>query len=418
MIDDNARVAAAATDYRFDPMSAETLAAPGTAYSELRARCPFHRYQGEQFQFYISSDHDEIRREILVDSPVWSFKYGNAAKDTISEVGFKTDPPFHHAFRRAMQPGLAPRAVQAYQAAAREIAEELIDAMIGKGTGDFHDDFALPLPAQMMCVMLGTPRADYLKYKQWADELQMQLFHEPTPGSFEKVLTVILPHFSGLLEQRRQLLKQAGVREPDLSCLGRELPDDYLSRVLVSRVEGRYLTEGEMLNVCLAFLTGGQETTTGLLSNLLWRLLQVPERWEQLKADPDLIESAVEESLRYDPPVLAHFRTSLCPVTMHGQALPQGTKLMFNITGANRDPAKFESPEEFRIDRPVAEARQHLSFGGGVHFCLGAPVARMEARVTLDMLIRRMPKLRLVGAPQRIESWMHWGQVKLPVAWD
>ncbi|WP_341918004.1 cytochrome P450 [Hydrocarboniphaga effusa] len=403
--------------YRFDPMSAKTLADPGAAYSELRERCPFHHYKGEHYEFYITSDYEEIKRDILADNPVWSFKYGNAAKDTISEVGFKTDPPFHMAFRAAMQPGLLPKAVMRYEREAQTIAGELIDRMLEKGSGDFHDEFALPLPAQMMCVMLGTKRSDYLHYKHWADELQLQLFHDPTPGSFEIILGQILPHFRRLIAERRKLL-EASAAEPSPQLLGTVLPDDYISRSLVAKVEGRPLTEEEILNVCLAFLTGGQETTTGLIGNLMWRLLQAPERWEQLKADPSLIESAVEESLRYDPPVLAHFRTSLCPVTMHGKQLPERTKLMFNITGANRDPQRFTDPESFRIDRPLAEARAHLSFGNGVHFCMGAPVARMEAKVAMRLLIERLPKLRLDGQPERFESWMHWGKTKLPVRWD
>lgn len=405
-------------DFHFDPLDHDTAADPGTSYSELRARCPFYKYDGEQFQFWITSHYDEIRRDILSDNPTWSFKYGNAAKDTISEVGFKTDPPFHNAFRMSMQPGLSAKAVQRYEPEAVAITNQLIDRMQGRGRAEFHDDFALPLPAQMMCVMLGTPRADYLQYKQWADELQMQLFHDPTPGSFEKVLTVILPHFSTLLAQRRRQLADAGISEPTLAHLGTVLSDDYLSRVLVAKVEGRYLTEAEMLNVCLAFLTGGQETTTNLIGNLLWRLLQQRSRWERLLAEPQLIDVAIEESLRYDPPVLAHFRTSLCPVTMHGEQLPERAKLMFNITGANRDPQKFSDAEEFSLDRPLNEAKQHLSFGFGVHFCMGAPIARMEARVALKLLLERLPKLRLDGPTERIESWMHWGRIKLPLAWD
>lgn len=404
--------------YRFDPQSPQTLEDSPRAYSQLRAHCPFHHHHGAQYKFYVDSRHDEVRRDVLADNPVWSFKYGNAAKDTISEVGFKTDPPFHNAFRQAMQPGLSPKAVQRYEPVARQIAGELIDAMLARANGDFHDDFALPLPAQMMCVMLGTPRSEYAHYKAWADELQMQLFHDPTPGSFEKILTVILPHFSGLIAERREVLIEAGIAEPETAHLGTVLPDDYLSRVLVAKVEGRYLSEAEMLNVCLAFLTGGQETTTNLIGNLLWRLLQVPARWEAVKADPRLIETAVEESLRYDPPVLAHFRTSLCPVNVHGHELPAGSKLMFNIAGINREPAKFADAEDFRPDRPLAEARQHLSFGAGVHFCMGAPIARMEAKVALELLIQRLPKLRLAGPTQRVESWMHWGRVRMPVAWD
>jgi len=196
------------------------------------------------------------------------------------------------------------------------------------------------------------------------------------------------------------------------------LPDDFMSRALVSRVEGRRLTHEEMLNICLAFLTGGQETTTNLIGHLLRRLLEAPERWEQLKADPSLIDNAVEESLRFDPPVLAHFRTSLSETQMHGHDIPERAKLMFSICGANRDPAVFEAPDEFRIDRPLPEARQHLSFGSGVHLCLGAPVARLEARIALERLIERLPNLRLLGLGGRVRTWMYWGHTGLDVAWS
>ncbi len=107
-----------------------------------------------------------------------------------------------------------------------------------------------------------------------------------------------------------------------------------------------------------------------------------------------------------------------CPVNLHGESLPERAKLMFNITGANRDPARFGDAEAFRLDRPLAEAKQHLSFGSGVHFCMGAPIARMEAKVALRLLIERLPKLRLAGETERVESWMHWGRIRLPLAWD
>ena len=231
------------------------------------------------------------------------------------------------------------------------------------------------------------------------------------------MLGEIVPFFNGQIAQRRRQLADAGITEPTLAHLGTALPDDFISRCLLSQVEGRPLRDDETLNVCLAFLTGGQETTTNLIGNLVWRLLEVPQRWDALRADPSLIEAAIEESLRYDPPVLAHFRTSLCPVTMHGHELPAHSKLMFNITGANRDPQKFPDAESFRLDRSLTQVRQHLSFGAGVHFCLGAPIARQEARIAMRLLLERLPGLRLVGSGERVRTWMYWGRAKLPVAW-
>lgn len=403
--------------FKFDPLGPETMANPGPAYSELAQKCPFHHHQSETHDFYVTSRYDEIKREVLADSPVWSFKFGNAAKDTISNVGFVTDNPFHKTFKAVLQPGFSQSALQGYMVKIEALANGLIDQMLTHGEGDFHDEFALPMPAKVMCLMLGLPLDNYLQYKRWSDELQAMLFHDATPGSHEKIVGEIVPYFMGLIEDRRRQLAEAGITQPGLEHLGTVLSDDYISRCVVSKVEDRPLTDGEILNVCMGFLTGGQETTTNLICNLTWRLLEVPERWEMLKANPELIDAAVEESLRHDPPVLAHFRTSLCPVTMHGHELPEHSKLMFNIAGANRDPEKFPDPESFRIDRPLSEARQHLSFGAGVHLCLGAPIARMEAKIAMRLMIERLPNLRLLGPGERIHTWLYWGRKKLPVAW-
>jgi len=407
------------TKVRFDPLDPETLHDPGPHYSGLRAACPFHHHVSGPHDFYVLSDHAEIKNTVLQDNPVWSFRFGNAAKDSISDVGFKTDPPFHNAFRAALLPGFAPRQLQAYAARIEAIANELIDAMLAnqEGRGDFCELFAGPLPARMMCIMMGAPEEDYKRYKRWADMIQFLIFHDPEPGSYEPILKEVYPHFLGHLEERKAKLRAAGSAEPDESALGTVLPDDFMSRMLVAKVDGRYLTDEEMLNVCLAFLTGGHETTLSLLANMMWRLLEEPSRWERLKAEPALVIPAIEESLRYDPPVLAHFRTSLCPVEMHGHHVPEHAKLMFSIAGANRDPAVFDNPEEFVIDRSLIQARKHLSFGAGVHFCMGAPVARLEAKIAFETLILRLPYLRLDGPSERIETWMYWGRASLPVAW-
>jgi cytochrome P450 len=401
----------------FDPLSPETLAEPGPAYSGLREQCPFHHHKTETHDFYVTSRHDEIRQHVLADNPVWSFRFGNAAKDTFGDVGFVTDPPFHMAFRAALLPGMSPRVLKAYEPRIEAIATELLDKMLALEGGDLMDLFAMPLPARMMCVMLGLPEDGYRTYKRWSDELQVQMFHTTTPGSYGEILAEILPCFREQIALRQRLLAEAGVTEPGPQHLGTVLSDDYISRCLVVRVEGRPMTEPEILNVSLGFLTGGQETTANLIGNLVMRLLEVPERWQALRAAPELIENAIEESLRYDPPVLAHFRTSLCPVSMHGEDVPEHAKLMFNIAGANRDPEKFPDPESFRIDRPLAQVRQHLSFGAGVHFCMGAPIARLEARVAMRLLLERMPQPRLVGRGERVRTWLYWGRSKLPLAW-
>lgn len=404
----------------FDPFSPEVVADPGPAYARLRAECPFHRVDRPGQTFWIASDYAEIKEDILQDSPIWSFRWGNAQKDTISDVGFKTDPPFHMAFRTEIARGVTPKALKRYEGEIARIVDELIDAMLANpaGEGDFYPLFAFPLPARIMCVMLGAPESAYKSYKVWADTLQNLLFNDPQPGSFEPILKEIYGHFNTLLDERVALLSKAGVDKPSHEDLGGVLPDDFMSRSIVSQVEGRYLTREEQLNICLAFLTGGQETTISLLGNLMWRVLETPENWERLKREPHLVEGAVEESLRFDPPVLGHFRTSLKPTSLHGEALPNRAKLMFSMVGANRDPDLFPDPDVFKVDRPANEARKHLSFGAGVHMCLGAPVARLEAKTALSRLIERLPNLRLTGPTTRLPGWMHWGRASLPVAWS
>lgn len=411
-----------AEDHAFNPMDPATVDNPGPAYSALAAKCPFYHYKGEEYEFYVTSDYKEIRDKILTNNPVWSFKWGDAAMDweTFSDFGILTDPPFHLEYMTALRKGMTPSRMKYYRPEVEAIAENLVTALAnspGK-SGNFHDLFALPLPARTMCFMLGADQALYRDYKRWADQLQSMLFNDKDPSAEQTLIAEIQPHFMGLIEARKQMLRDAGVEEPTLEHWGTVLPLDYISLGLVSRVEGRRFDDMELFQICTAFITGGQETTTSLLTNVVWRLLEVPDRWEQLKAEPYLVENAIEESLRFDPPINAHFRTSLCPVTMHGTKLPERSKLMFSMMGANRDPAIFDDPDTFRIDRPLNQSKRHLSFGYGVHFCLGAPIARLEAQIGLRLLVERLPRLRLTGPRERIDSWIYWGQRSLPVAWD
>lgn len=403
---------ASTTAFRFDPTSREALADPGGTYGELARRHPFYALETDKHKFWITSDYDEIKKDVMADNPHWSFKWGNAAKDTAHDTGIVTDPPFHMEFRNVLLPGLTPAAMKDLKPKVEDIATRLCDRMAQKGGGDFHEDFSLPLPARVMCLMLGLPPDDYKKYKHWADTLQELMFHDPEPGSHKAIFAEIYQHCMAMVEERRAMLREAGIDDPDPSHLGTVVPDDFMSRSVVSRVEGRRLTDMEIVNICATFLTGGQETTTNLLSNMLWRLLERRELWEQLLEDRSLAKIAVEESLRFDPPLLAHFRTSLHPVEMHGHHLPDHAKLMFSIVGANRD------PDTFRLDRKRSEVSKHLSFGDGIHFCMGAPVARLEGQIALEMLLDRFPRLRLESAGERIDTWMYWGRKSLPVRWD
>lgn len=408
-------------DHAFDPLDPETVSNPGPAYSELAAKCPFYRYEGKDLQFYITSDYKEIREKILSDNPTWSFKWGDGPRDWehFSDFGILTDPPFHFDYMSALRKGMAPSQLKVYRPMVERIADDVLDAMVQADVkqGNLHDVFALPLPARVICVLLGSDETMYPEYKRWGDALVASLT-STTEGAEDAQFEGLYPYFMELIEQHKQMLRDAGIDEPSFENWGKELPANYISLGLVSKVDGRRLSDEELFQICTTMITAGQETTVALITNAIWRLLEVPERWERFKAEPHLAENIMEESLRFDPPISAHFRTSLCPVTMHGTEMPERTKLMFSMHGANRDPKIFEDPDSFRMDRPLNVSRRHISFGYGVHFCLGAPLARLEALVALKKIAERLPNLRLIGDRKRIDSWMYNGLKELPVAWD
>lgn len=243
--------------YHFDPTSPAVMEDPGAAYGELARRAPFHALETAQHRFWITSDYAEIRDAVLSDNPDWSFKWGNAAKDTAHDTGIVTDPPFHNAFRNVLLPGLTPAAMQRLKPEVVRIATALCDSMAKVEGGDFQDLFALPLPAKVMCLMLGLPEEEYRTYKLWADEIQELMFHDARRGSHKAIFAKIYAHCIEMIEARRAMLRAAGIDQPDPSLLGSVVPDDFMSRAVVSTVEGRPLTDMEIVNICVTFLTGG-----------------------------------------------------------------------------------------------------------------------------------------------------------------
>ena len=188
---------------------------------------------------------------------------------------------------------------------------------------------------------------------------------------------------------------------------------DLIDRLVQAEQDGRRLADEEILSVVNQLLVGGNETTTSLIANAVWRLLERPELWRRLVAEPGLVDEAVEESLRFDPPVLGLYRSTTRELELRGVRIPKGAKVMLHYAAANRDPRVWDAPNAFSLDRPP---QRHLAFGLGVHFCLGAQLARLEATVALRALVAHCPDLRLVSAGQRIAPFFLWGRRHLPVA--
>ncbi len=389
----------------YDPFAAEVLGDPAGAHRFLREQCPVHHYAGFGDKgFYTVSRHDDVR-EVFSDIGLWSSDWGQGPIYT-KEGGLRSDPPEHTVYRRMVTSAFTARRVAAVEPAIREITGKLVDGFAHDGTADLIEALAIPLPITMISLFLGVSPDLRAEFKSWSDEF-MAAQNSTDPAVQAAARAKIDGYFDEELNRRR------GIRDG-----GGELADDVLTSLLGATHEGRGFTNAQLLPLILLLLVGGNETTTSLIGNLVWRLLDLG-LWDAVAANPGLRDVAIDESLRYDPPVLGLFRTNTRPVTLHGVELEAGSKVHGMYASANRDPEAWTDPDTFRLDREFDDLkRRHLSFGLGQYLCPGAALARLEARVALDTMIERLPGLRLAATPERTDSFMMWGPKSLAIEWD
>ena len=386
----------------WNPFAAEILRDPGTGHRRLLERCPVHRYADFEPPFYTISRFEDVENA-LRDIETFSSRYGQGPRFTEPE-GMFCDPPRHTHLRSLLQRAFTPRAIDALRAPVEALSESLVDAIMAGGEGfDFHDDFAFPLPVTIIAGLIGVPDSQLEQFKHWSD-VQVAAMGAKDPSVFAADQEAFQAWVRDRIAGRR-----ADIAE------GRTVQQDLLGLIAGGReVDGALIPAQDAHSMLTQLLVGGNETTTSLMTNLIWRLLEEPAHWQALLEDPSLIETAVEESLRFDPPVLGLYRNTTREVELHGVTIPANSKVFINYAAANRDPAVFANPDVFD---PRREIRRNMSFGLGVHFCLGAPMARMEAEVALRVLLRRMPGLRLLGRGERITPFFLWGRRRLPLAW-
>ncbi|HUP73335.1 MAG TPA: cytochrome P450 [Acidimicrobiales bacterium] len=399
----------------YDPLGLDELADPFPSYAMLRDRCPVHHYDRFTPPFFTLSRYADVI-EALRDVDTWSMRYGPSPQYT-RPSGLVNDPPEHTEFRRLFHRGFTPRTVGGLEEEITDLAIELLDAMAPLGRGDFHEHYAMRLPITVIARMLGVPETDHALFKDMTDTL-VATYNEPDPRASAAPRARFDAYFQQFIDARRDALRAAGVDNPDESHLGTVVPNDMVSGFVVAEYQGRRLQDGEIHWVLLLLLLGGNETSTALLTNMLWRLLEDRTRWDAVVRDDALIDVAIEESLRRDPPVLGLFRTATHDVDLHGVTIPHKAKVMLCYASANHDPSVFDDPDSYRLDRDLEAIRAHLSFGHGHHYCPGAALARLEARITLRLLVERFPRMRLAGTPARIVPFNLWGRATLPVAWD
>lgn len=377
----------------YDPFGSPVLDEPSVAYAHLLAERPVHYFADFDPPFYTLSRHADVQRA-LRDIDTYSSEFGQGPRFT-PPAGMLSNPPQHTFFRSLVQQAFSPRAIEAMRGRVEELAEELLDE-IPAGEWDLHDAFAFPLPVIVIAEMLGVPADDLHLFKRWSDA-SVAAMGAADPSAYESELADLANYILARIRERR-------------AAPGR---GDLIDRLVQAEQDCKGLTDEDILSVVNQLLVGGNETTTSLITNAVWRLLERPALWRQVVAEPGLVDRALEESLRFDPPVLGLYRSTTRAVELHGVCIPKDAKVMLHYAAANRDPEVWDDPDTFSLDRP---AQRHLSFGLGVHFCLGAQLARLEASAALRALAARCPDLRLVNPGERITPWFLWGRRHLPVA--
>jgi cytochrome P450 len=289
-----------------------------------------------------------------------------------------SDPPIHSRLRKVISRDFTPRAIRDLVPRIREITHRLLDQIEQRGCFDLMSEFAIPLPLMIIAEMLGIPGERFATFKRWSDALIELSCVQPgaaTPDSTPIQLTEMRDYFAAEIEKRH--------RNP-----GRDL----MSSLVAAHDDSETLDAGELMHFLVILLIAGNETTTNLIGNGMLALASNHPQIDLLRSRPELLPSAIEEMLRYDSPVQALFRTAKEDLEIGGIPLEKGTGVVLMLGAANRDPAQFKNPDTFDITR---EDNQHVSFGEGIHHCLGAGLARLEASIAFGALIERFPRLRL-----------------------
>ena len=310
------------------------------------------------------------------------------------------DPPLHTRVRKLIAAAFTPRALQAWEPRVVRLVDHLLDRAEARGEMDLIGDFAFALPVQVVCDMLGVPPDDRGRLRDWAIIIL---------GALEPVITA-----EQLATGNRAVEDFCDYLRTLLAARRKRPGDDLISTLLAGSPDGDTLTEEELLQNCIFLLNAGHETTTNLIGNGVAALLENPGQMDLLRGRPDLIETAVEEFLRYESSNQLGNRRATVDAEIGGMTLPAGTYIHLGIGAANRDPAEFPDPDRLDITR---EPNRHLAFGAGAHICAGNTLARIEGRVAISKLLARCPDLRPAGPPVRGGRARFRGYRSYPVAW-
>ena len=380
-----------------DPLARLNLAEgrhdPYAIYAEVRRQGELVRTPLVGFQ---TATH-RVCRQVLRDR-----RFGVRAEGPLNRGNGKLsllelDPPDHTRLRRLVAPAFTPHAIAGYQPRIEKIIDDLLDAVPAEEPWDLVGGLAAPLPIAVITDLLGVPDANSAAFARYGATMGSAL---SGPQS--------VAHVARLIEADRQLQR---VLSEVFEHRRREPGDDIVSQLLAK--EGDQLTSAELRPLCVLLLLAGFETTVNLIGNAVLALLDRPDQWRALVDDPSLAAAAVEETLRWDSPVQRTIRAATTEIELAGTTLPRGSMVVLYLAGANRDPEAYDDPDRFDLLR--TGGAEHLAFSAGIHYCLGAPLARLEAAVALERLVQRFPRLERAGRLRRRNGTVIRGPAELIV---
>lgn len=413
----------------YDPYDFAVKNDPQPYFKALREQCPVHHHTIEGVELDKINDNPWVAEpttefwsvsryedcvEILQHPELFSSRQGPAPERirAMTEDGMLifADAPAHRWQRSIANKAFTPRRVAELEPDIQKTADAIVDGIHGRGECDLFADFAAPFTIRVVAKVVGVDDSRIEDFYRWGTDL-MSGFGGDKDGherSFRSGME-FYAYFAELVGSRRELI--AG---------GEPVPDDILTAMITADAEGKTLNDTELFMGAQQFMTAGFETATTTVANGIWLLHHHPEQREKVLNDPSKFPNLVEEVLRFASPLEGLCRTANEDTTIAGTPIPKDAKVRWLMASANRDGRQFERPDEFDVDRDPKELRKHLSFGFGVHTCLGAALARMELKVAFETLLRRLPNLRLddTREPTRNPALLVSGFDYLPVVWD
>jgi cytochrome P450 len=358
---------------------------PYPRLNRARERHPVVRTDSGDYQIFRHADVVRLLKDTRVGVRTTDGVLPGADEDVAPRrFMLQQDPPNHTRLRRLVSRGFTPPAIERLRSHVQELVDSLLDRVQGSGEMDVIADLARPLPSTVICQMLGVPLGDQDLFTDWTAQAThllapRRITAEQRERSFQAAM-LLVEYFNGLIAERKK-----------------RLGDDLLSTLIRAEEAGDRLSPEELIVQAIGLLVAGFETTIGLIGNGVRALLMHPDELAKLRAQPPLIAAAVEECLRYDGPIAGTARVVHEDVTFQGVTIPKNTQVFASIAAAHRDPRVFREPDRFSIER---DHSAHLAFGGGLHFCLGAHLARMESQIAIGTLVKRFPNLSLVTEQQ------------------